>query len=239
MRFTLFTFTLLLGSSCFSDEFIEKSFGTAKNKNGDIVYLEKHISHYINGKLKALRAEYYKTDGKFFGSIQSDFSKSSNLPDYVFTDKRHNRMDSLKWNEKKVIASAKESKTAKKIQKEFAVSNNTVAGQGLHNYILSKLENYIKQNDLEEIIDFLIPMNQKTYNFRIRPINNNEIDRTITLRIEADSWFFRLISPHIDVKYDIDNRRLLEYKGPSNLLNDEGEKINVIIAYTYDRKKGT
>jgi hypothetical protein len=215
----------------------ELSYGTAKNSKGKTVYLEKHTSEFSDGVLKSLVTNYFLPGGDKFGFIKSDFSRSSYIPNYNFEDKRHSRSAGVIWEISKsgkknktiskikakasknyIFAYAKESRDTQRQQKKFEIDNNTVTGQGLHNFLRMHITEFKNNTKLKKEIKFLIPMNQDQYNFRIRAMNYDKAKKIIKLRIEADSWLFRIVAPQIDVTYDTENYRLIKYEGPSNLL---------------------
>jgi len=69
------------------------------------------------------------------------------------------------------------------------------------------------------------------------PVKNAEKElqneNIVTIRIESDSWFFRLFVTYIEADYDTVNKRLVKYWGPSNLNDDKGDAQKVYIQYEY------
>lgn len=212
---------------------IENSIGRATNSRGELVYIEKHASQFSQGQLQRLKTEYFTEDSVKFGSIQSDFTLNEYVPNYSFEDSRHGRQAGVTWHNSHVIAYAKKEKDTPKQQKRFAVTKETVAGQGLHNFLRKNIDEFVKKPKLKQKVNFLIPMNQDVYSFRVRVKELKKQNQQIVLRIEAESWLFRLISPYIDVTYDIQTNQLIKYQGPSNLLSQKGQTMNVTIDYTY------
>lgn len=234
MKYLAITAVLMLFSNnSFSLETVEISYGTAVDKRGGIVYREKHTSRFFNGQLQNLKTEYFSNEGGAFGSINSNFVKNSFVPNYQFEDNRHGRLAGVKWQKNDVIAFAKGKKRSDRKEKNFVVNKNTVAGQGLHNFIRQHIDDFAKSTKHFKTINFLIPMNQDVYTFRVRTKEVDKAKGVVKVRIEAESWLFRLVAPHIDVIYEIKSRRLLEYKGPSNLLSDNKKQMNVTISYKY------
>ena len=56
--------------------------------------------------------------------------------------------------------------------------------------------------------------------------------------MEFSSWILRLLAPTLEVDYDRATRRLLRYRGPSNLADASGNNPEVEIAYTYLEEAG-
>lgn len=229
---------VILGFSGFSKEVIEYSTGVAKNKNGQVVYVERHESKFVSGRLKTLTTKYSKSQsGDIFGGIESDFSKSDTVPEYLFKDEQHNRSAGVTWlespNQVEVFA---EKKGNKKV-KQFDIQPSMVAGQGLYNYLRIYSKELVDEPRRVREIQFLVPFKKAVYSFQVRTKAYNPKTGVAVFRIEADSWLFRLMAPHIDATYDINKKRLLVYEGPSNLLDPKGKSMGVIINYSYSGQK--
>lgn len=227
--------TLFVVNSAFAEskeKRTEKSIGRAYNEQGRLLYIENHQSTFSGNQLTNLKTSYSKPESKKeFGSINSDFSKNPFVPTYQFKDERFGRYASIKWSDGKIISTARENSKEKETIKQFDPTKKTVTGQGLHNFLISNISEFQKNPKLKEEIIFLIPMNQDSYSFRIKVKELKE--DTIQFRVEADSWLFRIVAPHIDVTYDLKSKRLLIYEGPSNLLTDDQKKSKVRIKYKY------
>lgn len=210
---------------------VEYSRGTARNMDGKIVYIEKHSSNFKNEKLISLQTNYFLPNGESIGKINTNYNSHPFIPKYTFTDQQHNRFVSVELSNNKINVQIKKSETKDIKTKQYIYSNNMVAGQGLYNFLLIKLNEFNKNSMHIEHIKFLIPLSEDYYKFKIRV--KQKTKKYITLRVEADNWFFRLIAPYIDLTYDIESNRLLKYEGPSNLLNDKKEMMKVVITYKY------
>jgi hypothetical protein len=72
------------------------------------------------------------------------------------------------------------------------------------------------------------------YTFRIRRLGSATFKPdAVTFALEADNWLLRLLAPKLEVQYDLTTRRLISYRGPSNLLSDNRTVQNVTITYRY------
>lgn len=65
-----------------------------------------------------------------------------------------------------------------------------------------------------------------TFKFRARRIGDATFEgrRAVQFKVEADS-LLRLVAPELYLTYDIERRRLLEYRGPSNVLDPKTEAL--------------
>lgn len=212
-----------------------KSSGVAMNEKGDVAYLEKHTIKMKGFQILNLKTEYSTAEKKSFGVLESDFTKNENLPDYTFSDSRYDvRAGSVLDTEQKFVTAYGKGSVDKEVEKKkFKVTDKLLTGQGLHSYITRNMKMLMGLKKPHEI-QFLIPLRMDTYSFRIRNHAQDEINKTVTFRIEFDSWFMRLLAPSIDVQYNYENRRLMMFHGPSNIVADRGKIQTVKIKYKYE-----
>lgn len=207
--------------------------GLVKNKKGDLVIIEKHLSTYDGQKLLTLHSDYFDLEGKKFAELRSDFSKKPYLPEYTTMDERFDRFESLKIEDNKVVLSGREKKGKKLNSKTLDYGDEMVAGQGLHNFIRDHFKEIIEK-DKKFDIRFLTPVNQGDYGFRIKKLKSTT-DQAF-FRVEFDSWLMRLVAPHIDTLYSLSPLRLLQYKGPYHLLDKDQDSQSVTIDYLFDQE---
>jgi hypothetical protein len=105
-----------------------------------------------------------------------------------------------------------------------------VTGQGLHFFLRDHLDELV-QGSAVKPVQFIVPLEGTYYTFRIRRLDFKS--GTVTFAIEADNWLLRLLAPKLQVQYDLTTRRLISYRGPSNLLSDSRTVQNVTITYRY------
>ena len=58
----------------------------------------------------------------------------------------------------------------------------------------------------------------------------------LCLEINLDSWLLGMLVPPIELAYSRENRKLLRFRGVSNIKGENGESLNVDIYYQYDNK---
>ena len=76
---------------------------------------------------------------------------------------------------------------------------NMTAGQGLNFFVRDHLEAFAASGAVGETT-FLMPLADQQITFRIRRLGPAEgASDTMTVRIEADNWLFRLFAPHLEV----------------------------------------
>jgi hypothetical protein len=109
------------------------------------------------------------------------------------------------------------------------LTENQIIGQGFHHFIVNNLE-AIASGEVFHV-KLVMPAKLDQYSFRIR---KNKLDKDILyVRLEIDNWLLRFFAPHVDAEYDMGTKRLLRYKGISNISDESGALIKVVITYMY------
>jgi hypothetical protein len=210
----------------------EKMYGKAYWKeSGKLGYLEEHTFYYNDNRRVKVETVYRWPTGEKFADFISDYTKHPYIPAYRFRDKRFDRIEGLEWLENgKIRIYGKKYGDRQLLSKVMDPPSPGFAAQGLNFFIVDNFEDLTAQDKDPVEVEFVAPMAQRSYGFRIKakglPVGN-----IVKFRAEIDNWFIRLFAPSIDVKYDMQKKVLLEYKGPSNLLNNEKDIETVVIKY--------
>ena len=209
-----------------SSEQIRHFSGVARTKNGSVVYREQHRETYRAGRLHKALSLYYDAKGRLIGRLASDYSRRNFAPNYRFTDIRRGVMRAARLDGNNLVLS--DGKRVKALRHRGGAP--LVVGQGLNRYVHAHLPQLSKGKVGK--VRFAIPSRFSTYGFRVRSVARPR-PGVLRLRIEVDSWLLRLIAPTIEVDYQLSTRRLLAYRGPSNLADKDGDTMQVRIRYDY------
>jgi hypothetical protein len=204
---------------------VERYDGVAKTPEGQFLYREHHEVTEADGKPVRALSVYYDQAGKEIGRLTSDFKRSAYAPAYRFTDVRTGKQESV------AVSGGRLDIAYRGEQKTLPVPGDQllVVGQGLHHYARQNLERLARG---AVTVRFAVPSRLDTYVFRIRPLAAPR-PGVVRLRIEIDSWLLRQLAPHLEVDYELATKRLLQYRGVSNLEASDGSTQNVVIRYTY------
>jgi hypothetical protein len=203
--------------------------GKAVNSEGTLEYLEHHTLTYKNGKVNDSRTTYYDANDKKIGELISEYSFGPQFGSYDFKDIRAQYQDGARVAPERIRLFRKRSPEEDIEEKYLAREKDQIVGQGFHQFIVHNLEQIARGKVFH--VRLVLPSRLDQYEFRIR---KRKIDGdTLYIRLEIDNWFLRLFAPHVDVDYDMKNRRLLRYEGISNLENPLGKHKEVTITYSY------
>jgi hypothetical protein len=208
---------------------VERFTGVARNEDGQMEYVEKHVVTYEEEKVVSSGTTYFDPQNQYIGVLDSDYSAGYQYGSYDFTDLRGGTKNGAKVENDRVRMYAQRDANSGLRTKAIPKASNQIVGQGFHHFIMNHLETIAAGEILA--VKMILPAQLDDFNFRIRK-KGIEGD-VISIRLEIDNWFLRLFAPHVDTDYDVRSKRLLRYEGLSNLKDRSGIYKVVTIVYDY------
>lgn len=215
---------LLLGTSALAKtEYFQ---GIARNKQGEEVYQERHTMSYQGDDLIKVVTTYHHPNGEKFASLESDFKDRPNLPNSAFVDLRKNKRELTKVEAQQYLVTTIDSDGKSKIGR-IDISSDLLCGQGYHNYIRNNLNKF--ELNKVQTVKFVLPSRRDYYSFDLKMIKDGPAGKTFRLAIT--NWFLKMFADSIEVDYSNDGT-LLAYRGLSNIQDDQGNNMDVLITLT-------
>ncbi|MBM9576709.1 hypothetical protein JWG45_06020 [Leptospira sp. 201903070] len=210
-------------------------FGTATDlESGKILYYDHHEEIWENGNHSYSRIQYKNPQGKVFAKKKIQFSKNPSIPDFQLDDLRDGYLEGgtfLKSGSAKLFARRNSEKPLE--EKTISFSEPASMDGGF---------DYFVKNNWESLIDgktirfrFLVPVERDTFAFSVFKTKTGEYKGkpALFLRMKIDNALFSVFVKPIDMVYDIESRRIMEYKGTSNINDEKGKSLNVKIVYDF------
>jgi hypothetical protein len=212
---------------------VERFTGIARDGNGTLVYREDHEVLRDGARLLSARTIYTDPAGRTLATLLTDFSGDAFAPTHVFEDARTGEVEAVARAGAGLELRA--GGRAKVVAPPSDPGRRLVSGQGLDRLVQARLAEVAAGTRLE--LAYAIPGRLDTYELRVRALGDAS-GPTVRVRAEFSSWILRLLAPSLDVEYDRETRRLLRYRGISNLTFDGGENPQVDIVYAYPKDAG-
>lgn len=199
-------------------------------RDNKLIYIEKHYPSVLNdGSYKSLKTEYLNPKDLKFAEITSDFSVDAFVPNVSFKDDRFGLIETVtKEKSTQKIKIEREIKQ-KKATEFLELKTSSILGQGFHNFIVKNFDNILK-ND----VDVYFIITSKADQFHFKMYLAKKMDKEIIIKGKIDSFFLRAFVKEIELTYSYPSKRLLKFKGLSNLDDENGNSQNVEILYEYD-----
>ncbi|HVP68188.1 MAG TPA: hypothetical protein VMT17_13080 [Anaeromyxobacteraceae bacterium] len=210
------------------DEPEERFTGTARSADGALLYREDHVVRRSGGRLLDATTTYSDPAGRVIAVLRSDFSRDPFAPSYEFRDLRSGAVESVD-----ILRDGVDLRSPSGARRIAAPEGpaRLVTGQGLDRLVRDRLESLMRGEELE--VAYAIPTRLDTYSFRVRALEDGAAQDRVRVRVEVSSWVLRLLAPHLEVDYQRSTKRLLRYRGVSNLADARGEYPEVEIVYAY------
>ena len=203
-------------------------------KDDQVIYREFHeVTYNLKNIILSSKTRYEANDGNLLSTLDSDYTVNSSAPIHTVTDYITEETYGIRYEDNELIMFHKNKNTAEKIKKIDVSSKDKifVAAQGLNYFIVQNIENLESKESIP--FTFLIPGKLDEFNFILKRINN-PTEETLNLELKIKSFWLKLFAPKMLLKYDTLKKRLLYYKGLSNIRDKNGDRQVVEINYSYN-----
>ncbi len=232
---TVLLLFIFLSSLAHALEFKGKAYDQEK---GQLIYIEKHKTvDDANGFNQLIETQYTDPDGKVMATIQSDFKKDLVIPDVIFVDSRFGFKDEQIYDpDTKIVKITRTNDKTGKIEKnEFKVKKNMLGGQGFNNFLVKNFDQLLDKKSIP--VQFIVLSSRDFFEFKIQLSGNTKLEPDqVEFGLSISSYFLKVFVNDIQTIYSKTSKRLLTFRGLSNLSNDKGKPYNVRIEYEYPTK---
>ena len=208
---------------------VQRVYGKAYNLKGELEYVEEHTLTYENDRIVAIETTFFDADSRKIASQVSEFTHGPQFGSYDFKDERHQYNDGARVMPDRILLYTKENPAADTKRKYLAKESDQIVGQGFYQFVAANLDALAGGRSISAKLVLPAQMNQYDVRIRKRHLEDNRMQ----LVVELDNWFLRLFTPNVQVEYDLENRRLLWYRGISMVSNKENKNVEVVTTYDY------
>ncbi len=207
--------------------------GYAYAENSDeLLYIEKHQRWFEGEQIRQQQVSYTTPEGEEFASKVLSFPDGALRPQFALRDQRNGYVETLQESADGYVVGAIKGKTRRWREKQLS-NVDFIADAGFDRLIAERWDDLMAG----EVVDlpFLVPALLKTVGFQLRKIEQTA--DTVTFRMQADSFFIRLLAKPIDCRYDLQSRDLVYYEGLSNLRNERLKNFSVRIKFPAEERQ--
>ncbi|MGH8454708.1 MAG: hypothetical protein ACRESW_09170, partial [Nevskiales bacterium] len=201
--------------------------------SGRLLYTEAHVQRWEGDRNLGGTVAYYDPQGQQIAAKTLDFSVDPQVPVYrlEIPDQRYTEGIT---DHRDTIILARASRDGGQQSKRINRKSPIAADAGTLQFVQTNFEALLKGEVLR--LRLAVASRLDVYSVRIRRAMENEADGqpVVRFRIEHDSPLRLLLDP-VEMTYDRQSRRLLEYRGTSNMRDSStGDAYTVRITYTPD-----
>jgi hypothetical protein len=211
------------------EELVERFTGTARGQDGAVLYLEDHAVRRTPERLLGATTTYRDPGGREIAVLRTDFSRDPFAPSYEFEDLRSGTTEAVDVSAD--VLALRAGKGSRTLPRPPEPARRLVTGQGLDRLVRTRLD-AIETGEVLSL-RYAVPARLDAYDMRVRAVDAEAAGATVRIRVEFSSWVLRLLAPSLDVEYDRKTRRILRYRGVSNLAGADSKNPEVEITYAY------
>lgn len=197
---------------------------------GALLYRESHWIEPLGGGGQRRLVVYRCPDGRAFARKQVTVGGPARAPDFALLDGRTGYTEGVRGQGPERTVYYRTQRGGREHSAPLKVGKDTVIDAGFDAFVRSHWTALLARHELH--IEMLVPSRLKTMRFRVvdrgrEQVSGRDLQR---FRVRLDAWYgFAL--PHIDVSYDAHSRRLVDYRGISNIRNAQGNNLQVHIHF--------
>ena len=186
-----------------------------------LMYTESHWTTSENNVLKNRTVVYRCADGTPFARKEINYTRSALAPEFSFNDVRFNYQEGLRWqNDRPELWFVRDSRRQQKL---LGNSGTLVADAGFDVFVKNQWPALSAAR--RQSLQFAVPSRLTSYGFNLQRINSLPFNKepAQSFKLSIDGWL-GFIAPNLEITYSRNTKRLLRFKGLSNILNNQGDK---------------
>lgn len=203
--------------------------------SGAFVYTEHHEQTLRDGRAIDWRITYRDPNGAVIAEKTLDFSDNRFVPTYTLRIPEHDYLEGIRHDDGVWRMIRRKDADAARESEAFETGGDLAADSGFHPFVQARFDELMAGEKIR--FEFAAAGRQAVIDMRAKRIADATFENEPAVRFKAELDMF-LINWFVDalvLTYDPDDKRLLEYRGITNLLNDEGNRYPVRVSY-YDEK---
>jgi len=205
-------------------------------ESGKYLYTELHEQQVENGQVKTATISYFDATGKLVARKTLDYRQNRSIPLFRIDHPDEGYVEALRAIGGGKLDLLKVTREKGEETRQLPVPKGAVAADSGFNHLI---EDNLPRLLAGETVQFhlVVAGNLDVYHFRARRIGEERFEGApaALLRVEPDSLLRLLVDP-LDLLYDPSTRRLLEYRGVSNILDPATSKVYKKVRIRYSSK---
>jgi len=195
-----------------------------------LLYLESHAVSDSGGPREVRVVSYLCANGATFARKTLDFGGTRQAPAFMLDDARSGVSEGMEWHARGMTVFERQPGAAPR-SKTLGNPADVVADAGFDEFVRTRWDELEAGDAL--VVPFLVPSRLDTVKFRVRKTGETIIaGRAASVFRLSVAGALGWVLPDIDVSYRRDDRRLLRYRGITNIRDGAGEMISAQIDFS-------
>lgn len=204
--------------------------GVAKDmETQELIYREIHKEIYDEKEHIITQTNFVNAKNQLIAKRTLDFSKSKTQPHYTLNDYRMGLKEEVSNQNGNFTIVYQENSQAPLIRKEIKVPEPAIVDGGFNFFVKQKWA--LLLNGGTAHFNYVSTERQAYYRFQISISEINENKGTVIIKMEPVNYFLRVLLDPILITYNRETRRIIDYKGISNIKNKDGDNHIAVLNY--------
>ncbi len=200
-------------------------------KTGKYLYTEVHSPVFEGGKETASTIRYYAADGREIGKKTLDYRADPYVPKFRFDLPAEGYAEAITGNGNSIDMLKLPGKGKAEKRKSIKRDGLTAADSGFNHLVQDSIPKLLRGEIVR--FRFVVAGELDSFRFKIEKVGDGTFEGkpAVKLLVQADS-LLHFVAPDLNLLYDAQAKRLLEYRGVSNLHDPaNGQAYNARIVY--------
>ena len=199
----------------------------------NLVYVEEFQETSDDLQNRSARAIYQSPQKKIIAQKDLQFHQNPLIPEYRLEDFRDGYLEGISHSGDSVIVYWRKNRDARLIKKPLVVPEPAVADMGFHFFVQKNWEKLFHGE--KQFFNFIVPAQLDYFSFHIEKIKEDRWHEqdVVVYQIELENAFLRLLVAPILVTYHTHTRQPLIVEGLSNINDEYGKNLKVIMTIDY------
>lgn len=205
--------------------------GTAYTGDGDrLLYREFYYLYPNDGRAEVI---YRNDNDRAIAEKVLHYGRTVAAPSFEQRDLRTGEILAAQWRGDTVRLSRRDAAGDSLQTRRIEPASDLVIDAGFDNFIRHHFQRLLDGRTLR--FDFALPAHLTTVAMRVRrhSCEDGKGKNRVCFRVSAGNWMVRLLASSVDLEYDRTSRRLLTFRGVSNIAAADGGSQQVVIRYRY------
>jgi len=209
--------------------------GNARDlRTGEALYSENHEEHYAQGRHVYSVVRYRDPSEKEICRKTISFRNSRAAADFRIDDLRDGYMEAASVEGRTLRLHTRKTRRHALREKKRSLPQPCVIDGGFDYFIRDNWDKLVRRGQTLTF-RFVAANKLDHYGFRLRKVGTTTVAgiRCVRLKLAATGLLARLFVDPITVAYDLDRKRLMEYRGMTNINDAKGKSHKARIVFTY------
>ncbi|GBF39850.1 hypothetical protein [Leptospira johnsonii] len=210
--------------------------GTAYDlETGNLLYRDFHEETWESGRHISSIITYKDPNGKTFAKKRISFLQNRTLPEFQLEDYRDGYLEGGILQKGNLVKLFFRRKLEDAIQEKSVDSGNHLSAMdgGFDYFVIDHWDELRAGKKIK--FNFLVPVETDKFEFVAEKTKEGEYKGkpALFLRLKIANAILSVFVKPIDLVYDIESKRIMEFRGTSNINDENGKSYKVKIVYGF------